>query len=412
MPTLSSRPRPAIRQRRDLLRAMTGAALLSAILPGAGRARAEDNSPPAILQWFESSYGTIEHRTADVFMAGYGAVWTPPPGRADTGNFSVGYDVYDRFDLGTHRQPDALRHRDGHQDARQLRPPRRPRLPRRLRPEPQRLLRHRRRRLAAGVQERRRVPRVLHRVLRRRRRRLQLRLRATATCRAASPGLIDIAHDKNYRADPQPRPRLRQQHRPRHHALRRPPRQRRRRETTAASTPTATGTPICVFDPITGEQNIPVYSFNTANPMAGDPVEENALGLPHAQRAVARADGRRRRAPHRRGQARRRVRARLPRPRRLPPEPAQAARRQHEPRLQLQRGVRRQRAGSCCRTSRRTSTPPTPAASAATATRSTSSSTSPSRPTSSTPARPTPGRTSRTPASTSPTTACTTARPA
>src|SRR4051812_28119214 len=45
-------------------------------------ARAEDSSPPAILQWFESSYSTIENRTPDLFMAGYGAVYTPPPGRA------------------------------------------------------------------------------------------------------------------------------------------------------------------------------------------------------------------------------------------------------------------------------------------------------------------------------------------
>src|SRR5687768_1515033 len=72
---------------------------------GATSAHAEDVSPPAILQWFESSYNTIENRTADAFMAGYGAVWTPPPGRADISNFSVGYDVYDRFDLGSAVNP-------------------------------------------------------------------------------------------------------------------------------------------------------------------------------------------------------------------------------------------------------------------------------------------------------------------
>src|SRR5262249_18423235 len=32
--------------------------------------------------------------------AGYGQLLTPPPGRADSGNQSVGYDVYNRFDLG------------------------------------------------------------------------------------------------------------------------------------------------------------------------------------------------------------------------------------------------------------------------------------------------------------------------
>ncbi|TWT82989.1 cytoplasmic alpha-amylase [Planctomycetes bacterium CA13] len=60
-------------------------------------------SAPAILQWFDGSFDTIESRTPDIFDAGYGTVWLPPPSRADSGGFSVGYDVYDRFDLG---QPD------------------------------------------------------------------------------------------------------------------------------------------------------------------------------------------------------------------------------------------------------------------------------------------------------------------
>jgi hypothetical protein len=88
-------------------RRVTRAAALAVLSLGAfhGAARAADSSPPVILQWFESSYDTIEKRTPDVFMAGYGSVWTPPPGRADQGNFSVGYDVYDRFDLGSAGNP-------------------------------------------------------------------------------------------------------------------------------------------------------------------------------------------------------------------------------------------------------------------------------------------------------------------
>src|SRR5262245_61858833 len=66
---------------------------------------AVDISPPPIVQWFESSYRTVEARTPDLFMAGYGFVWLPPPFRADTGDQSVGYDVYDRFDLGRPGRP-------------------------------------------------------------------------------------------------------------------------------------------------------------------------------------------------------------------------------------------------------------------------------------------------------------------
>jgi len=68
-------------------------------------AKAVDVSAPAILQWFDSSYGTQEKRVADFFRAGYGQTWIPPTGRADSGNLSVGYDVFNRFDLGSTNNP-------------------------------------------------------------------------------------------------------------------------------------------------------------------------------------------------------------------------------------------------------------------------------------------------------------------
>jgi glycosidase len=65
-------------------------------------ARTENYSPPPILQWFESNYATQEQRSADMFLAGYGAAWIPPTGQSDfNDDFSVGYDVYNRFDLGS-----------------------------------------------------------------------------------------------------------------------------------------------------------------------------------------------------------------------------------------------------------------------------------------------------------------------
>jgi len=51
-----------------------------------------------ILQYFESPYAETIDRIADVFMAGYGALWLPPVGKAEGGQ-SVGYDVFDRFQL-------------------------------------------------------------------------------------------------------------------------------------------------------------------------------------------------------------------------------------------------------------------------------------------------------------------------
>src|SRR5947208_993805 len=75
--------------------------VLSAALAALGSFRipviqAQDVSAPAILQYFESSYGAIEGRMADIHAAGYGSMYTPPPGRAEGGT-SVGYDQYDRL---------------------------------------------------------------------------------------------------------------------------------------------------------------------------------------------------------------------------------------------------------------------------------------------------------------------------
>jgi alpha-amylase len=63
----------------------------------------ENVSAPAFLQIFESSWENTENRMVDVFRAGYGGLWLPPPARADSGGLSVGYDVFDRFDLGSPR---------------------------------------------------------------------------------------------------------------------------------------------------------------------------------------------------------------------------------------------------------------------------------------------------------------------
>lgn len=64
---------------------------------------ADDISQPAMLQMFEAKWQTIEDRMPDIFQAGYGQMWLPPPERADTGNLSVGYDLFNRFDLGSPR---------------------------------------------------------------------------------------------------------------------------------------------------------------------------------------------------------------------------------------------------------------------------------------------------------------------
>ena len=88
-----------------LLRSALLAAAVVPVLSSMNAARADDVSPAPILQYFESTYSTLEDRMGDVFKAGYGMVYTPPPGRADSGGQSVGYDQYNRFDLGSAENP-------------------------------------------------------------------------------------------------------------------------------------------------------------------------------------------------------------------------------------------------------------------------------------------------------------------
>jgi alpha-amylase len=85
----------------------TSAAGAVAMLLGSSTARAQsvNVSAPAILEFYESTYQNEMYRMPDVFAAGYGGVWLPPTSTADTGSNSVGYDVYDRFNLGTPSQP-------------------------------------------------------------------------------------------------------------------------------------------------------------------------------------------------------------------------------------------------------------------------------------------------------------------
>jgi len=73
----------------------------------AGAAAHAQEDPPAMLQWFECRWYDMERRMPDYFLSGWGSVWLPPvsrgyvhPLQANQNGFSAGYDPFDRFDLG------------------------------------------------------------------------------------------------------------------------------------------------------------------------------------------------------------------------------------------------------------------------------------------------------------------------
>ena len=72
---------------------------LFALFAFAGGVRAE-----AILQYFNTSWKEIERRIPEVAEAGYTSLWLPNPCKGGSGGFSVGYDPFDRFDLGDKNQ--------------------------------------------------------------------------------------------------------------------------------------------------------------------------------------------------------------------------------------------------------------------------------------------------------------------
>ncbi|MHB8636512.1 MAG: alpha-amylase family protein [Fimbriimonadaceae bacterium] len=58
----------------------------------------------AILQWFATPYSTILKRLPEVAQAGYAGIYLPPPQKSGGGGLSVGYNPFDRFDLGDRLQ--------------------------------------------------------------------------------------------------------------------------------------------------------------------------------------------------------------------------------------------------------------------------------------------------------------------
>lgn len=67
----------------------------------------------AILQWFETDYTEILRRLPEILDAGYTALYLPSPVKSGGGGFSVGYNPFDRFDLGDRPQKGSTRTKYG-----------------------------------------------------------------------------------------------------------------------------------------------------------------------------------------------------------------------------------------------------------------------------------------------------------
>jgi glycosidase len=58
----------------------------------------------AMLQLFNLSWNQIAEKIPEIAEAGYTSLWLPPPAKGNGGGFSIGYDLFDPFDLGDKNQ--------------------------------------------------------------------------------------------------------------------------------------------------------------------------------------------------------------------------------------------------------------------------------------------------------------------
>ena len=66
----------------------------------------------ALLQYFNTSWSEMANKMPELVEAGYTALWLPPPTKG-SGGLSVGYDLWDPFDLGSKDQRNSVRTRYG-----------------------------------------------------------------------------------------------------------------------------------------------------------------------------------------------------------------------------------------------------------------------------------------------------------
>lgn len=69
-------------------------------------------SAETMLQYFNTSWSEITAKMPELAEAGYSSLWLPPPTKA-SGGLSVGYDMWDPFDLGGKDQRNTVRTRYG-----------------------------------------------------------------------------------------------------------------------------------------------------------------------------------------------------------------------------------------------------------------------------------------------------------
>ncbi len=58
----------------------------------------------AMLELFQLTWPQVTQKMPEIAEAGYDSIWLPNPAKGNSGGFSIGYDQFDPFDLGSTNQ--------------------------------------------------------------------------------------------------------------------------------------------------------------------------------------------------------------------------------------------------------------------------------------------------------------------
>jgi len=58
----------------------------------------------AMLELFQETWPQITQKMPELAEAGYDSLWLPNPAKGNSGAYSIGYDQFDPFDLGSTNQ--------------------------------------------------------------------------------------------------------------------------------------------------------------------------------------------------------------------------------------------------------------------------------------------------------------------
>lgn len=106
---LNSFRRPVV-SKSSLRRLASAGLLLGLGLAGVRSARAE-----AMLELFQMNWTQISQKMPEIAEAGYDSLWLPNPAKGNSGGYSIGYDEFDPFDLGSTNQQGTVATRYGTQ---------------------------------------------------------------------------------------------------------------------------------------------------------------------------------------------------------------------------------------------------------------------------------------------------------